>query len=170
MHPTLVEKPWNTSSAGRNSAKSRRAGIGDQLLTALHGPVQIVVHDADRTEATALSQLTLSNSDPTLGLLRGIAATPETLGLDLGRGRLEKDEQRIGRSFENLGSALHIDLENHIPILAGLGPWGAIEIAEELGVLEEAATFDPGFELGSIDIGVGIVGFTGALLPGRPTA
>ena len=145
------------------------SGIGYQPLDLGHGALKIIVNDADRTQTTTLGQFALSHCDPSLSLLGRISPAPQTLGLDLGRRRFEKDEEGIRRLFKHLGCALDINLENHIAIIARFGPGTAVEVSEEVCVLKKTAGRDLLLKRFPVYIGISAFRFTWALHAGRPT-
>ena len=143
--------------------------VGDQLRTVSHGPVEIVVHDADRPESTTFCEFSLSHGDPALGLFGRIAPPPQALGLNFRRRGLEQDEECFRRPFENLRGPLNIDLEDDVSIVVRIWPGGSVQVAEKFGVFEKSVLCDVLLELLPGHVRVGIVGLTGALRPGGPT-
>ena len=135
-----------------------------------HRDLEIVVHDADRPEASTFGQLALGDGDAPFGLFGRIAPPPQSLRLHLGRGRFEQDEERVGRTFEHLCSTLHVDLEDDIAVGIGVGPRCAVEVPEELGMLEEPIGLDTSLEGLAGDVGVRVVALSGPLRSSGPAA
>lgn len=147
--------------------------LGNEPFNLGHRAVEIVIHNANGTQSTALGQFRLGHSNTALRLFRRVSPTPKAFGLDLSRRGLKEDKEAIGHPLEDLRGALNIDFEDHISTIGAVGPRCAVEIAKEFGIFEEPALGGMGFELfpGAPDIGVFALArppFTSAPGSGKP--
>ena len=142
--------------------------LGDQPFNLGHRAVEIVVHDANGPQSTALGQFRLGDGNAALCLLRGVAPTPKAFSLDLGRRRLKEDEEAIRHSLKDLCCTLDIDFQDHISAIGTVGPWGAVEIAKEFGIFKEPALGRMGLELFSGPPYIGVFPFARTTFTGAP--
>ena len=93
----------------------------------------------------------------TIDRVGGVAAAPQPLGLDLTARRDEEYEEGLGSPRFHLRRALDVDLEHQIVVRGqAVGRGRAVQVAEELGVLEEAPGRQALVERGAVDVGVGV--------------
>ena len=101
--------------------------------------VEVVVHDdlgadgqpAGSASATLRTALAMSGVAPTL-----------EAGLLLAAGRLDEEQERIGVLATDLVRALDLDLEDDVDARRRIGRRRAVQVAEEVGPLEEPALGD----------------------------
>ena len=143
------------------------------LLKLLIRLLQIIIHQHKimHTRRLSILQLIIRLRQPLLNtLLRLRTASPKSLLQRLQARRRNKDVPRINRRLLNLLDALHFNVEHHHAPLGRLlldgGLAGAVAVAAELGVLDEAVLCDQGLELlhghEVVVLAVGLAGAGGA--------
>ena len=112
--------------------------------------------------STTVGDLFVALGQAALDRVGLVAAASQPLGLGLAAGGDEQHEQGLGRPLLHLRRALHVDLEDQVAargqVVRGRR---AVQVAEELGVLEEAAGGQARLERVAVDVGVGVGRFAG---------
>jgi hypothetical protein len=99
---------------------------------------------------------------------RRVTPAPET-GLLLGRRRrFEEQQQGVGPVSQDLARPLDVDLEDQVVARRRVRGGGAVQVAEELGVFEEATLVDAPLERRPVDEDVGVIGLARTLVAGCP--
>src|ERR671921_2241167 len=143
----------------------------EQSYQFVRGPFDEVVDDRP-VELLLRRELLVGVDQPAANRLRVVGPPADEPALELlDAGRSEEDQLRLGHRGPDLPGALQVDLEQHRIALRepalDLGPRRAVEIARELGPLEELATVDQPLELRTRDEVVMLaVGLVVALLTG----
>ncbi len=131
---------------------------------------QVVVYDHGVGDQPPLT-LFLGPSGKALldvGLVVAAGTKPRRLNLD-GRHR-QQDKHRIFLSLTHLPCPLQVDLQEHIASSRRVRDGGPVEVSEEFGPFEEAVLGHSGFEGGTVDEDVGIVGLARAADCGSSTS
>jgi hypothetical protein len=133
-----------------------------------HRPVHLVIHDHERRQFLPQAHLLGAEGDAPIDLVDVVPPLPQAGPLDLGRRRHEEHDQCVGVARPDLTRSLEVDLEDHVLAGRSLGKGCAVEMAEELGPLEEPTGRDLLLETPTIDEGVRVGCFTGTLRTRRP--
>lgn len=120
-------------------------------------PVDVVVHDDRVSEAPAPLHLVSGELEARRDVGLGVAPLAQPLGLGLFRGRDEEHRDDVVSPLEDLLGALHVDLQDQVVGGWDVGRRCAVELAEDLGVLQEAAGLDAFLEGRPVDEGVGVL-------------
>ncbi len=162
----------NATSAEAGFPDSSSALLGssavDQREDLVDGTVELVVDHGDGAQLLGGCVLASSLLEPPLNVRVGIAAMSETGGLLVGAGGGDEDEQRVDVAFAHLASTLHVDLQQHVEPRRWHGHRRPVEMAEELGMLEESAAGQMGFEGRPVDEGVSRFVLVGTRRPRGP--
>ncbi len=134
------------------------------------GLCDLPVHDHGVGDLASGTLLGRTFAEPFGDVVVVVAPTPEALGLHLDRGRHEEDQHRVRPEPTHLAGALQIDLEEEVPSGRRVGERRAVQVAEELGPLEEPATVTACLEGRAVDEDVRLVRLSGPARPGRPRA
>ena len=97
-----------------------------------------------------------------------VSAGPEPSLLVLERRGQEQNEGGVGTAAAHLTRSLEVDLQQDVPSRTRLGDRGPVEVAQELGPLEETALFRIGLERGPIDEDIGVLRLSRAPDTGCP--
>lgn len=105
----------------------------------VHSTIQVVVDHDVIGDATARLLLHRRSSQPDRDLLVGFASASQPLGLDLARRGCDEDHQCLRVGQADLLCAPHLDLQQQIPARIVRLHRRAVEVAEVLVPLDEAA-------------------------------
>ena len=145
-------------------------GLLDDGRDRSHRLVEAVVHHPDGIELTSLFPLGIGQGQPFADMGLRIASAPQPGLLFCHRRRLHEDAQGVGIAIPHLGRTLHIDLQQDIAARGRIGSRRAVEMAGDLGPLDEAVLCGFGAECGLLGEHIGGFGFAGATCSGCPRA
>ena len=133
-----------------------------------YSPVQVVVHHHVRRELSAGALLPDPELETAGNLVLVVTTSAQPGGLHLWARRQQQHDDGVRVATLHLRGSLQIDLEQYVASRRWIRIWRAVQVAEELGPLEEPVVRDAGFEGVPIDEGIRVSRLTRATGARRP--